>query len=258
MNDPRWRLDGHVALVSGASVGIGRAIAAELLAFGADVLLTAREEGPLESTREELSEAWPDRDVLAFPGDMLDSESRQALVDWLADLGCGLHILVNNVGGNRSLAALDYDATTWRGIFEANVFSAWELSRALHPLLAAHGAAAIVNLGSVSGQVHVRTGAPYGMSKAALHQMTRNLAAEWAGDGIRVNAVLPWYIRTRRTSDALADPDYFDEVLDRTPLGRIGTPGEVAAAVAFLCLPAAAYISGQCLAVDGGFLASGF
>jgi Tropinone reductase 1 len=105
---------------------------------------------------------------------------------------------------------------------------------------------------------HVRTGAAYGMAKAALHQLTRNLACEWAGDGIRVNSVAPWYIRTRRTSPLLADPDYLDEVLERTPLGRIGEPEEVAAAVAFLCLPAASYITGECIAVDGGFLRYGF
>jgi tropinone reductase I len=167
-------------------------------------------------------------------------------------------VLVNNVGGNRTLPPLDYDATTWRNIFETNLFSAWELSRGLHPLLAAHGAAAIVNLGSVSGQVHVRSGAPYGMSKAALHQMTRNLAANGQATasastrscrGTSAPAALRTRSPTRTTST---------KCIDRTPLGRIGTPEEVAAAAAFLCLPAAAYITGQCLAVDGGFLASGF
>ena len=121
-----------------------------------------------------------------------------------------------------------------------------------------HAASSIVNVGSVSGLTHVRTGAPYGMSKAALHQMTRNLAVEWAEDGVRVNSVAPWYIRTRRTSTKLSDPEYLDDVLQRTPMGRVGDPEEVAAAVAFLCLPAASYITGECVAVDGGFLRYGF
>ena len=138
------------------------------------------------------------------------------------------------------------------------MFSAFELSRYAHPLLTRHAASSIVNVGSVSGLTHVRTGAAYGMAKAALHQLTQNLAVEWAEDGVRVNAVAPWYIRTRRTSDSLADPDYLDEVLLRTPMGRVGEAEEVAAAVAFLCLPAAGYVTGECIAVDGGFLRYGF
>lgn len=103
----------------------------------------------------------------------------------------------------------------------------------------------------------MRSGAPYGMTKAALQQMTRNLAVEWAEDGIRVNAVAPWYIRTRRTSGPLSDPDYYEQVIERTPMRRIGEPEEVAAAVGF-SLPAASYITGECIAVDGGFLRHGF
>lgn len=258
MSDARWRLDGQVALVAGASAGIGRAIADELLGRGADVLLAAREEAALERAREELADAHPAREVLAFAADVCDDEERRALFDWVRDLGAGLHCLINNAGGNLTLPAMDYAEADWRAIFEQNLFAAWELCRLAHPLLTQHAATAILNVGSVSGQRHVRTGAPYGASKAGLHQLTRNLACEWASDGIRVNAVLPWYIRTRRTSSALADQDYLDEVLDHTPLGRVGSPEEVAAAAVFLCLPAAAYISGQCLAVDGGFLAHGF
>ncbi len=258
MDPHRWRLDGQLALVTGGSAGIGRAIARELTGFGATVLIVGRNGDALESTRDELLEEFPQADVRAMIADVVDEEQRREILDWVEDQGDGLDILVNNAGGNLSRAANDYAEDEWREIFEVNVFSAFELARYAHPLLASRGSSAIVNVGSVSGITHVRSGAPYGMSKAALHQMTRNLAVEWAEDGIRVNAVAPWYIRTRRTSGPLSDPDFLDDVLLRTPMGRIGEPEEVAAAVAFLCLPASAYITGECIAVDGGFLRHGF
>ncbi|MGY1458526.1 MULTISPECIES: SDR family oxidoreductase [unclassified Luteimonas] len=258
MDRSRWSLDGQLALVTGGSAGIGRAIAAELLGFGARVLIAARDGNALEAAREELLELHPEGDVRALIADVADDEQRRELLDWVEDQGEGLNILVNNAGGNLSKPSIDYTEDEWREVFEVNLFSAFELSRYAYPLLTQHAASSIVNVGSVSGATHVRTGAPYGMSKAALHQMTRNLACEWAEDGVRVNCVAPWYIRTRRTSPSLADPDYLDDVLLRTPMGRIGEPEEVAAAVAFLCLPAAGYVTGECIAVDGGFLRYGF
>ncbi|ASR44878.1 tropinone reductase [Xanthomonas citri pv. mangiferaeindicae] len=258
MDPQRWRLDGQLALVTGGSAGIGRAITRELAGFGATVLIVGRNGDTLEAAREELLEELPQADIRALIADVVDEEQRGEILDWVEDQGEGLNILVNNAGGNLPRAATEYGEDEWREIFEINVFSAFELTRLAHPLLTRHASSSVVNVGSVSGITHVRTGAVYGMSKAALHQMTRNLAAEWAEDGVRVNAVAPWYIRTRRTSGPLADPDYLDEVLLRTPMGRIGEPEEVAAAVAFLCLPAAGYITGECIAVDGGFLRYGF
>ncbi|MFD0724528.1 SDR family oxidoreductase [Lysobacter brunescens] len=258
MTPQRWRLDGQLALVTGGTAGIGRAIARELLGFGARVLVAARDADGLDATRAELEEEFPDGDIRTCVADVSDDEQRRELLDWVGDIGDGLNILVNNAGGNITKAANDYSEDEWRGIFETNLFSAFELSRLAYPLLVKHAASAIVNVGSVSGITHVRSGAPYGMTKAAMHQMTRNLACEWAEDGIRVNSVAPWYIRTRRTSGKLADPDYLDDVLLRTPMGRIGEPEEVAAAVAFLCLPASSYVTGECIAVDGGFLRYGF
>ena len=258
MSAQRWRLDGQTALITGASAGIGLAIARELLGFGADLLIVGRDADALEMARDELADAFPDREIHGLSADVSDDEDRREILDWVEDHSDGLHLLINNAGGNITKAATDYTEDEWRQVFEVNVFSAFELSRYAHPLLTRHASSSIVNVGSVSGTTHVRTGAPYGMSKAAMHQMTRNLAVEWAEDGVRVNAVAPWYIRTRRTSDKLADPDYLDEVLLRTPLGRIGEPEEVAAAVAFLCLPASGYITGECIAVDGGFLRYGF
>jgi Tropinone reductase 1 len=258
MNPSRWRLDGQVALVSGASKGIGYACARELAMLGADVLLVARDETGLEHAQSELAEEFGERDFFTFAADVGEAEQRLEVFDWIADLDVELSLLVNNAGANVTKPTLDYTIDEVRELIETNVLGAFEMSRLAHPYLAEHGNAAIVNIASVSGLTHVRTGSPYGMTKAAIAQLTRNLACEWAEDGIRVNAVAPWYIRTQRTAGPLADPDYLDEVLQRTPMGRIGEPEEVAAAVAFLCLPASSYVTGECIAVDGGFLHLGF
>jgi Tropinone reductase 1 len=258
MNPSRWRLDGQVALVSGASKGIGFACARELAALGADVLLVARDEAALEHARNELSEEFGEREFFTFPADVAEAEQRLEVFDWIADLDVELSLLINNAGTNVTKPTLDYSEDEVRDLIDTNVLSVFEMSRLAHPHLAEHGNAAIVNLASVSGLTHVRSGSPYGMTKAAIVQLTRNLACEWAEDGIRVNAVAPWYIRTQRTARKLADPDYLDEVLERTPMGRIGEPEEVASAVAFLCMPASSYITGECVAVDGGFLHYGF
>jgi tropinone reductase I len=258
----RWRLDGRNALITGASQGIGRACAHEFWSLGANLTLVARDDATLDDFADELMELArskaSDQCVETISVDLAEGEGRETLLDALEERNLDVDVLVNNVGGNTVLAAIDLDEARLNGIWQTNLVSAFELSRLLHPRLKQHGNAAIVNVASVSGITHVRTGVAYGMSKAALVQMTKNLACEWACDGIRVNAVAPWYIRTRRSEAALKDTDYLEEVLARTPMNRIGEPSEVAAAVAFLSMPCASYITGECIAVDGGFLRYGF
>jgi Tropinone reductase 1 len=132
------------------------------------------------------------------------------------------------------------------------------MSQLAYPFLKKSGNARVINISSVSGLKHLRTGVIYAMSKAAMIQFTKNLAVEWAPDNILVNCLAPWYIKTPLAEAVLKNPEYLKDVLDRTPLGRVGEPEEVAATAAFLCMPASSYITGQCLAVDGGFSVYGF
>ena len=167
MNPSRWRLDGKVALVSGASQGIGYACARELAALGADVLLVARDETASSTRASELAEEFGEREFFTFAADVAEAEQRLEVFDWIADLEVELSLLVNNAGGNVTKPTLDYTADEVRELIDTNVLSAFEMSRLAHPYLAEHGNAAIVNVASVSGLIHVRSGSPYGMTKAA-------------------------------------------------------------------------------------------
>jgi len=251
-----WTLGGKRAVVTGGTKGIGRAIAEELARFGAQVLIIARSADELRSTREQFAEAGLAVDILAC--DIADAEDRARCIETLSSTDNPLHILVNNVGTNIRKTTVEYSAEEVDTLMRTNLLSAFDLTRGLHPRLASAGGASVVNVASTNGLTYARTGAPYSMTKAALIHLSRYWAVEWAGDGIRVNAVAPWYIRTPLTEGVLGNEEYYHEVVMRTPMKRVGTPEEVAHAVAFFCMPASSYVTGQCLAVDGGFTQYGF
>ncbi|MDX1943731.1 MAG: SDR family oxidoreductase [Saprospiraceae bacterium] len=248
-----WTLEGKTALITGASKGIGLATADEFLALGAEILIVARGEDTLN---EVLAERKGQK-IHSLPADVASETGRNIIFTKINDLWGKLDILVNNVGRNIRKATLEYDSAEVHKIFEINLFSAFELCRSLYPFLQKGINPAIVNVASVAGVFDVKSGSPYGMTKAAEIQLTRHLAAEWAKDNIRVNAVSPWYTVTPLTEAVLSIPERLQGIIDRTPLGRVAQVEEMAAVIAFLAMDKASYITGQNLMVDGGMSIKG-
>ncbi|KAK3409953.1 hypothetical protein EUGRSUZ_J02028 [Eucalyptus grandis] len=156
------------------------------------------------------------------------------------------------------MPTVDYTLEDFSFIMTTNFESAYHLSQLAHPLLKASGTGSIVFLSSVCGVVSVSVGSIYSATKGAMNQLTKNLACEWAKDNIRSNSIAPYFIESPFTDHLLGNEKFHEEAIARTPLGRIGEPKEVSSLVAFLCLPAASYITGQTICVDGGFTVNGF
>ncbi|WP_080059257.1 SDR family oxidoreductase [Spirosoma aerolatum] len=253
MTQPIWSLKGQRALVTGGTKGIGEAIVRQFLDLGASVFIVARNPDLLQQQLIGYRQQGYTVDGLAIDVSQPDTAS-QVIEKVHASWG-GLDILVNNAGTNIRKPTAEYSPAEYDHILNTNLRSAYELTQAAYPLLKASGNGKVVFISSVSGLAHTSSGSLYGMSKAALLQLTRNLAVEWAPDGIRVNAVAPWYIKTPLATPVLTNPEKLNGILKRTPMSRIGEPEEVASVVSFLSMPASGYVTGQTISVDGGLMA---
>jgi len=245
------------ALVTGASYGVGAAIALKLANEGFDIAVTATRADNLRDTLGRLAAAKAHAVPLVL--DLRAQESiARAFGEAVAALG-SLDLLVNNAGINLRRLAVDVTPEEWDGVMDTNVAGTFFLSQQVARRWIADGrAGAIVNIASAHGFIGAAERTTYGISKAAIIHMTKMLAVEWAQHGIRVNAVAPGRMLTEAPSRAekQADPAYMAAMLARIPLHRLATPDEVASAVCWLASPAAATVTGQTLVMDGGLTAA--
>jgi 2-deoxy-D-gluconate 3-dehydrogenase len=247
-----FRLDGCAALVTGASAGLGAAMAVALAEAGADVAAHGHSRSASDTCRQIESLG---RRAVALTGDLADRDVSSRLVDDAVAAFGRIDILVNNAGIIRRAPAVDYTDADWDRVLEVDLTSALRLARAAGRLMIAAGRGGkIINVTSLlafQGGILVPA---YAAAKGGLAQLTKGLANEWAAKGINVNAIAPGYMDTDNTEALRNDPVRSRQILDRIPAGRWGDPVDLAGAVVFLASPAARYVHGHILAVDGGWL----
>lgn len=250
-----FRLDGSVAVVSGAGRGIGAACAAAFAEAGADVVIGARTAEQLDEVAAAVSGRG--RRAVTVAGDLSTRDGLALLVDAAErELG-GIDIVVNNVGGSFPQGFMETSEKAFRTALDFNVTTAFNLTQLAVPSMAARGGGSVVNIGSAAGIFPGRGFSAYGTAKAAMIHLTKELAQDLA-PRIRVNAVCPGSIATSALDLVLENPEIEEMLTSGAPLRRLGQPWEIAAACLYLASPAAAFVTGQILPVDGGIQATNF
>lgn len=250
---PSFSLDGRVALVTGSSRGIGRGLVDALAASGATVAVTARSADAAVAVADEIGRAGGT--ATGHGLDVTDVGSIDAAVSEVVARHGRLDVLVANAGLGANHPAEDVTEDDWDAMMNVNARGLFFTAQAAGRIMLAQGSGRIVAISSQASLVGIRDHAVYCASKGAVNQLVRVLALEWGGRGVTVNAVAPTFIYTPGTADRLDDPDYRRGVVDRIPMGDVGSISDVAGAVVYLASDAAAMVNGIVLPVDGGWTA---
>lgn len=249
--EERFGLGGQVALVTGSSRGLGRAMAVALARAGADVVVNGRDAAGCAAAVREIESHG--RRALAVPADLGDRAQVESLVAAAIAWQGRLDVLVNNAGIIRRTPAAEHSDADWDAVLRVNLDGVFIAARAAGRHMLGRGAGRIINVASLLSFFGGMTVPGYAASKGAVAQLTKALSNEWAGRGVRVNAIAPGYMRTDNTAALQADAARSREIEARIPAGRWGEPGDLEGAVVFLASAASSYISGHLLTVDGGW-----
>jgi NAD(P)-dependent dehydrogenase (short-subunit alcohol dehydrogenase family) len=253
---PSFSLKGKTAVVTGAGRGIGRAIAIGFAEAGADVAIVSRTQSDLEEVAGQIKSLG--KKAYLFEADVTNKEHIAAIFTKLDSENVKVDLLVNNAGMNIRSKAMDVTDEEWDTIMNTNLRSAFWFSQQAGKRMKETGGGRIIMISSVAGHIALRTGVVYASTKAAIIQMTKNLALEWGQYGVNVNSIGPWYFNTPLTEKLLADKEYLNEILAVTPQKRVGELPDLVGPAVFLASEAGSYVNGQTLFVDGGMTIQGF
>ncbi len=253
MQDSLFRLDGQVALITGCSRGIGQAMADALADAGADIV------GISESLNPEASAVGDavrkrGRRFSGFRCDLSDRNAVDRVLEEVLNRHPVIDVLVNNAGIVRRSPAEDHSDALWDMVLEVNLSAVFRVSRRIGTTMLERGRGSIISTASILSDQGGLNVAGYAASKAGLANLTRSLANEWAGRGVRVNAIAPGYVKTEMTEVLRADPQRSRQILERIPAGRFGSPDDLRGPVVFLASDASRYMHGETLVVDGGWM----